>query len=370
MKATSSVRTKGFGARWSAGLVAVLAAALAGCGASASAGTDGPVAAGSSTVPAVSSPSTPAVSSPSAPAGSGPATSAPAGGSRTADTYPLTVRTHFGDVTVPTAPERVVALSATSADEVISLGAKPIAVAVNPADLPAGYPWMVTALDGIANASMISPSGELNLEAIAQTRPDLIVAQTWQIKDAARFAQLNAIAPTVTADSDAMNVDWDVRLRATAAALARGDEADAQIAAIEAEFAEVGKAVPDISTKTYQWVRADPDGFGFGNGSVLELFGLTPAANQDNTQNGPVLSKENTSQLDADLLGIWVPGAELRTTLDHDPLFQALPAVRNKTVLYADLATADAANSPAPMALRWVKEKLTPAVTALAAPTR
>ena len=116
--------------------------------------------------------------------------------------------------------------------------------------------------------------------------------------------------------------------------------------------------MPDISSKTYQFVRADPDGFGFGNGSVLELFGLKPAANQDNTQNGPTLSKENTAQLNADLLGIWVPTQQLRDALDKDPLFQSLPSVKNGTIFYADLAMADAANEPAPMALQWLKDKL------------
>ena len=56
--------------------------------------------------------------------------------------YPLTIKTHYGDVTIDKQPVRVVALRAASADE-------PISVAC-----------------------------ELNLEAIAQTKPDLLVAQT------------------------------------------------------------------------------------------------------------------------------------------------------------------------------------------------
>jgi iron complex transport system substrate-binding protein len=46
-------------------------------------------------------------------------------------------------------------------------------------------------------------------------------------------------------------------------------------------------------------------------------------------------------------------------------LFQNLPAVKHGTVCYADLAVADAANVPAPMALRWLKDKLAPTIRAL-----
>lgn len=279
--------------------------------------------------------------------------------------YPVTLSTRYGEVTIPAPPQRIVALSATTADEVISLGAQPAAVAADPGTLAEWYPWMVDALDGVVDAELVAPSGELNVEAIAATRPDVIIAQTWQVNDRAVFDQLSDIAPVVIPDSTAVNVDWDERLRTAAAALGATERADALIADLEDEFAAVGATVPDISSKTYQLVRADPDGFGFGNGSVLELFGLKPAANQDNTQNGPSLSKERTSELDADVLGVWAQTAELRAGLDRDPLFQALPAVKGGTVFYPDIALANAVNTPAPMALRWAKDRLAPTIRAL-----
>lgn len=282
-----------------------------------------------------------------------------------AGAYPLTIATCHGDVTIDGRPERIVALSPTSADEALSLGAEPAAVAADPATLEETYPWIVDEIAAISDATLSAPTGELNLEAIAATRPDLILAQPWQVADKAVFDRLNSIAPTVVPDSEALNVDWDERLRTTALALGATEDAEALIADIESEFGEVGASVPDISSKTYQFVRADPDGFGFGNGSVLELFGLTPADNQDNTQNGPPLSKERTAELDADVLGVWPQTDERRIALTEDPLFSALPAVQKGTVFYPDLAMATAANTPAPMALRWVQAKLTPTIRAL-----
>lgn len=283
-----------------------------------------------------------------------------------AEGYPFTVQTSQGEVTITDPPERVVALSVSTADELLSLGVEPVKVAINPDELESGYPWLADELASIADADLLQENYELNVEAIAAAEPDLILAQTYQVSDKAVFDQLNAIAPTITPDSEAVNVDWDERLLKTAEAIKKTDEAEALIAEIEAEFGTIADSVPGIESKTYQWVRVDPDAFGFGNGSVLELFGLKPAENQDNTMNtNPTLSKEKTAELDADLLAVWAPTKELRDDLDKDPLFQELPAVKAGTVVYAELDFANAANSPSPTALRWLKDKMAPYIESL-----
>lgn len=279
--------------------------------------------------------------------------------------YPLTVKTSHGDVTIEKAPQRVVALGAATADELISLGIAPVKVAADPDTVEAQTPWMADELAEIADGSLMNDKGELNVEAVAAAEPDLIIGEPWQVADKGVFDQLNDIAPTVSAASQDLNVNWDVRLLKTAEAVDRTDEAKTLISQIQKEFAAVGDTVPDISSKTYQWVRVDPDAFGFGNGSMFELFGLKPAENQDNSQNGAPLSKEKTSELDADLLAIWAPTEDLRASLDDDKLFQALPAVKNGTAYYAGLDFAIAINSPAPMALRWIKDQLKPTIEAL-----
>lgn len=279
--------------------------------------------------------------------------------------YPLTIETSHGDVTIEKAPERVVALGAATADELMSLGVEPVKVAADPAGLDSNFPWLADEVAEIADGSLINENGEVNVEAVAAAKPDLIIGESWHVGDKAVFDQLNDIAPTVSAASQDLNVDWDVRLLKTAEAIGRTDEAKTLISEIETEFAAVGDAVPGISSKTYQWIRVDPDAYAFGNGSMFELFGLVPAENQDNTQNSAVLSKEHTADLDADLLAIWAPTDDLRAGLEDDKLFRELPAVKNGTVYYAGLDFANAINSPAPMALRWIKDQLTPTIEAL-----
>ncbi|GAA1091649.1 ABC transporter substrate-binding protein [Nocardiopsis composta] len=288
---------------------------------------------------------------------------APDGGSgETGEGYPLTVDTSQGEVTIPQKPERVVALGFAPADELISLGVEPVKVAADPETLEEATPWLAEEVAGVADAGLVDAAGEPNVEAVAAAEPDLIVAENYQVLKGEAFDRLNAVAPTVVPVTDALNPDWEERLLKTAEAVGRAGQAEELIAGIEEEFAETGASA---SGRTYQWVRVDPNGYAFGNGSVFELFGLEPAANQDNTQTGDPLPKENTADLDADLLAVWPQNDEQRAELDGDRLFQELPAVESGTVYYADLAFANAINSPAPIGLRWLRDELAPAVDRL-----
>lgn len=298
--------------------------------------------------------------------GSGSGSPGERSGDGTNGAFPRTVQTGKGPVTIEGAPDRVVALSPTNADELLALGMEPVAVAADPTVLHDEAPWIADEIEDLAHDDFHTAGGDLNVEAIAAVEPDLIVAQTYQVADDAVYQQLSAIAPTVTPDSQDGNVDWDVRLRAVAEAVDQADEAARIIADIEEQFAAAGEQIPGIDGKTYQWIRVDPDAFAFGNASVFDLFGMRPAGNQDNTMNTDPLSLERIGELDADFLAVWAPTPELRERIDQDPLFQDLPAVRNGTVYYADLAFATAINSPAPAALEWLKDSIVPALDELA----
>ncbi|UGQ11402.1 ABC transporter substrate-binding protein [Yinghuangia sp. ASG 101] len=288
---------------------------------------------------------------------------AAAGADASAGTFPTTVKTRHGDVTIKSEPKRVVALGATTADELISLGVTPVKVA-GPAE-DAAYPWVADKIHDLAAPDMMNASFELNVEAIANAKPDLIVGQGFEAADKAVYDQLSSIAPTVVPDSTSLNVSWDQRLRTTGAAVGRTAEAETLITSLKDEFAAMAGKYPGIKDKTYQLVRADSGGYAFGNGSLFELFGLKPAANQDNTMKSAPLSFENTDQLNADLLVVWPMGSDMQNKVKNDTAFQALPSVRNGTSYVADLAFATAVNSPTPTAMRWVKDKLDPVLAQL-----
>lgn len=280
--------------------------------------------------------------------------------------FPRTVETLSGPVTIKAKPERVVALTVAAAEALSALGTTPIAIAADPATVTTNFPWLPPELSDLATdleGQRFAP----NVEAIAALRPDLIVAPTVAVRGKPDMAEkLSAIAPLITPNVDAGNVDWTQRLKSTADALNETEEADRIIDEIKNKYAAVGSEVPGIDTKTYQWVAFNGTQFQFGNGSLFELFGLKAGPLQDNTQNGSPLSVEETGQLSADLLAVFPRADKNRTQLEENPLFQGLPSVKNGSMYMASLATANALNSPGPLSLDWFLTEITPTVQALA----
>lgn len=278
--------------------------------------------------------------------------------------YPHTVSTRFGDVNIPSKPERIVALSLSSAEELVALGVTPIAVASTPEDLENTTPWIADQLEGLANPDL-APERKAAPEAIARMETDLIVGKGYNFSDKGAFKQVNEIAPTVLPDSEEDNVDWDDRLRSTAAAIGAVDNADSLIQAVTEEFRTAGSAVPNIGDKTYNWVAFTGEKYTFGNGKSFELLGISPAASQRGTSTGVALSRENTRELDADLLIVFPRSDDAKVALANDPEFQNLPAVKSGAVSYLDTAGATAVNEPGPLSLRWILSDLTPTLAKL-----
>ncbi|SJM52497.1 possible ABC Fe(3+) transporter, periplasmic binding protein [Actinomycetales bacterium JB111] len=287
------------------------------------------------------------------------------GGTSAEDYYPHTVRSLYGDVTIEQEPERIVALWSPIGDDLHALGAMPVAVAGDPATYDEAMPWIPDELREITDPALVTPDG-INVEAVAALEPDLIIVAPYQVQDEAVFDQLSVVAPTISVDTEGLNPDWDERLLLSAEAVNETGPAQELIAETEADFAEVGAQVPGIEDMTYNWVLFNQGQYGFGNGSVLELFGLSPADSQDNSNSADAgLSPEQTSLLDADLLAVWPVEEDGRETLEADPLFQNLPSVQADTVHFASLAMADALNVPDPYALPWFLEEITPTILAL-----
>lgn len=293
--------------------------------------------------------------------GHGPA---PAESGQSAKGFPRTVKTKFGNVTVDKKPKRIVALDPTTADELISLGVKPAAVAADPKQLGQLFPWMEGSIKNISHKD-VYPNQRLDVEALAKLKPDLVVGAAYQFKDKDAFAQVSKIAPTVVPNSQDTNPDWDLRLKSTAAAVDKTSRADSLIKDIKHEYQSATKAVPGAKNATYNWVAYADNQFEYGNGSIFELAGLKPNKGQNNGMTGKPVSAENTDKLSADVLAIFPRNPADRKKIEKIPAYQNLPAVKAGTVYYASVAEADALNSPAPMALRWFEKKITPTIKKL-----
>ncbi|AWT26286.1 putative siderophore-binding lipoprotein YfiY [Corynebacterium provencense] len=273
--------------------------------------------------------------------------------------YPHTMTTKFGDVTIEKKPERILALSGTVADRLISLGVEPIAVGSDPTTIESNLPWLADDITSISD-NAYNIYGEPDYEAIANLNPDLIVGL---ITKDDQYDRLSSLAPVITPASKDTNPGWEDQLKTTAEAINAQNKANSLIDDAKTKWGKIGESVPNVNNKTYNFVAYSKNGYSYGNGSVLQLLGLKP--NQEDTMGLDTLSKENVGELDADFLVIWTQEQSQIDEMKKDSRFNSLPAVRSGNVVFADTAMANAINSPAPMALDWLLDKLTPSIEAL-----
>ncbi|OLT54102.1 hypothetical protein BJF89_17350 [Corynebacterium sp. CNJ-954] len=280
------------------------------------------------------------------------------------DYYPHTQTTAYGDTTIEAQPERIVALTTTAADELLALGITPAAVGTDPDQLDTTAPWIADDIRDTSDADLVANARDINVESVANTEPDLLIGAPWQFGDASVWERVNAIAPTIIPESSDTNVGWEASLRTTAEAVGMEDKAEEIISDVKGEYKNAGGDV--AAEKTYNFTGYTEElGFFSGNGSVFQLFGLSPSDSQDDSQTKSALSVENTDQLTGDLLAVYPQAEADRKALDSNQAFQQLPAVKNGTVYYADAQDAYAINTAGPHSLRWFLDRITPTIEKL-----
>jgi iron complex transport system substrate-binding protein len=111
--------------------------------------------------------------------------------------FPVTLQHKFGSTTIPKEPGRVSTVGYSEQDPVLALGFKPVAVREWFGEQPfATFPWAREALGDAKPEVLKMPFGQLDFEAIAALRPDLIVATHSGIKQE-EYERLSRIAPVV-----------------------------------------------------------------------------------------------------------------------------------------------------------------------------
>ncbi len=276
---------------------------------------------------------------------------AAAGGGSSADEGGRTVETVLGPVTVPEAIESVIVLEGRrDLDIVLSLG------------LPlTGYPYeaastldleapVAHALSGAAGASPMFLAEEINLEAIAEAAPTLIVSRVDDVEPI--LDELRAIAP-VLAIGDQSTSSWQDDLRLVAEATGTQDRAAELIAQYDARVAEVSEAYADVlASQTFAPVNMHSDGSDTRPNrllsTVLRDLGATPSAafaEAIQSGEGVEFSPEQlvSTWSDATAVVALVNDAAYWDELQTDSLWTQLPAVVGGHVVRSDKQTHEGA---------------------------
>ncbi|MCF1597030.1 ABC transporter substrate-binding protein [Streptomyces muensis] len=242
--------------------------------------------------------------------------------------WPRTIEHAMGETVLESQPKRVVVLDVGELDNVVSLGIKPVGLA--PTE---GSPELPSYLKKDAGAPKnVGTINNLNLEAIAGLKPDLILGS--QLRAADKYDELSQIAPTVF--SIRPGFTWKENYLLNAAALDKTAEAKAKLAAydkkVDALDAELGADKPTVSM-----VRYLPDGVIrlYANasfiGTILKDAGIPRPKNQDIEDLAAEVSAENIDQADADYIFTGVYGdakATDKSRAQGNPLWKNLKAVK------------------------------------------
>ena len=252
----------------------------------------------------------------------------------------ITVEDMKGTVSIPANPQRVVDVSG-SADELIILGV-PFVGSANTSmfdgvTVPPNLEEYFTENNVEVVGNYSGSVGELNLEKIAELKPDLIIMN---IRHEKVYDQLKEIAPTVMLNDDINYVNWKGRFQQLGEWFGKEDVVTQWLEDYDeksAEFAEKVKAVTgdetfavieknSVRTGSYYVYRTGGPGE-----LVYDAMKLPASSGVPEGVWGEVVDAEYFSKIDADHIFFFSDDGTVGDTADL-PTWQNLKAVKNGNV--------------------------------------
>jgi len=245
------------------------------------------------------------------------------------------VQDAFGEVEVPTHPERVVVLNSSGLDNLLAVGVKPIGAPYSISVNANFFAHLAERTDGIENTGT---TDQPNLESIAKLNPDLIIGQ--RDTHEAVYEDLKRIAPTVL--TERVTGDWKGLLRDQADAVNKLGEADRLIGEFEARIAKFKTDMGDkLANVTVSLIRPREDHIRIYTensyaGDIVKEAGLARPANQQGVSGQHItITEEQIGDMDADVIisfGRESEAAYFNEKIQTNPLWGTLSAVQNDRV--------------------------------------
>lgn len=295
-----------------------------------------------------------------------PATS----GEASSDAFPVTIEHAFGETTITAKPQRVATVSWGNQEAALALGVVPVgmpAVTWGDDDGDGILPWVKDELDalGAQTPVLFDESEGIDFEAVADTRPDVILAAYSGI-DQEDYDTLSKIAPVVAYPDIAWGTTWQDLTIINGTALGLKDEAESLVSDLTAHLGELTSAHPEIAGKTTLFSSFDATDLSqLGFYSLKDprpLFlgdlGLAPAATVTEQSAGTdqFWITNSTEQIErfADLQVLVTYGDDTTlAAMQADPLLSRIPAVASGAVVVLPSSNAPlaAAANPSPLSI-------------------
>ncbi|MET9934401.1 MULTISPECIES: iron-siderophore ABC transporter substrate-binding protein [unclassified Streptomyces] len=274
----------------------------------------------------------------------GPTSKAPAGA------FPVTIKSALGEAVIKDEPKRVVTLGQGSAETAIALGNVPVGIEEYPwgSDKTGYLPWIHEAVtkSGATLPKQFKGGEELDIEAITELEPDVILAP-WSGLTQKQYDILKDIAPTVAYPEKAWSTNWDQQIEIVAKALGRPEKAKELEAKIDKQLADAAASRPNYKNVTFSYIyNTGPGTLGVFKPeeqrvAMVSKLGLKvdPVVNTFKETEGTdsaLIGLENANKLaKSDIAFTFYMDEKSRETVEAQPLYAAIPAVKKGALVYS-----------------------------------
>lgn len=288
-----------------------------------------------------------------------------------AQDFPIEIPHALGTTKITAKPQRVATVAWANHEVPLALGIVPVGFArANFGDESGAglLPWVKQRLDelGVAPPVLFDEGDGIDFEAVAATRPDVILGAYSGLRQA-DYDMLSRIAPTVAYPEAPWATDWREMIQLDSAGLDMSAEGNALIAKIEGEIRDVTAKYPELQGKTAMFIThldttdLSTVSFYTENDTRVKFFkdlGLASpqsviAASNPGQFSGKVSAERIDIFDDVDIL-VTYGGAELMAAIKADPLMAHMPAVARDAVVLLPNGPIGTAANPTPLSISWV----------------
>ena len=300
-----------------------------------------------------------------------PESTASAGGNPASDdAFPVTVEHVYGETTIEKKPERVATIAWANHEVPLALGIVPVGMAAatwGDDDNDGVLPWVEEKLEEMDAETPVLFNNDdgLDYEAIADTRPDVILAAYSGLTEE-EYDQLSKIAPVVAYPEVAWGTSVEDMITLDATALGLADEGEALIEDLREQSTAALEANSVLKDKKLLFAYIDPadlSQIGYytkidTRPGFLHDIGLpVPAIVEENADSKEfyltVSSEEAEKFADVDVF-VTYGDESIVPLLQADPLLSKIPAIaEGRIAVLGDATPLAASANPSPLSIPW-----------------
>ncbi|HET7627452.1 MAG TPA: iron-siderophore ABC transporter substrate-binding protein [Bacillales bacterium] len=211
-----------------------------------------------------------------------------------------TVKHAMGSTTIEGTPERVVILTNEGTEALLAMGVQPVGAVKS----WLGNPWYDHIAEQMKGVKVVGTESNVNLEAIAELHPDLIIGN--KLRQEKIYDKLSAIAPTVF--SETLKGNWKINFELYAKALNKQEKGEQVMNAFDERIQSIRDRLGDkidMEVSLVRFLASDiriyhKDSFA---GVILEQIGFNRPPNQDKDDFAlKNVTKEMIPKMDGDIL--------------------------------------------------------------------